>query len=235
MDFYYKNFKMTANNDQANRPNVIITGFGPFRNISENPSWLAIKDGLDIDKGVNIIIEEMEVSYEAVDIRVPRLWDDYKPILVVHVGLAAHQPHIRLERIARDGPYHKTDIKSYAPHIYDDDSAQGEISNSTNCTKFNLEKVCEKFAHARCQGDLDLEIEISEDAGLYVCEYTYKTSLSIDPSSVFVHIPDTRNASIESIKRCLKFVIEELIDEALMCYEPDNNVDSGSTGYQNSI
>lgn len=95
--------------------NVVITGFGPFRDHLVNPSWEAIKDPIKIDRPVNVIVKQVSVAYDTVDVTIPELWSTYKPLLMVHVGLAAHDSTLRLETQARSGPYLHPDVTGCFP------------------------------------------------------------------------------------------------------------------------
>lgn len=216
----------------TNVDNVVVTGFGLFRDHKLNPSWEAIRDGqLVIDRDVNVITKQIEVSYEGVDKAADQLWSEYKPMLMIHVGLAAHEDQIRLEQIARDGPYLKDDIKQNAPHKelrqyinVDPSSTKQSAPNQPEYTckpcqfgakrtLLNVESVCHKLNELHKKGQLPIGFACSQDAGLYVCEYLYRASLKICPRVVFIHVPDVKKFTLEQIRVSLKFAIESLIDE----------------------
>lgn len=167
--------------------NVVITGFGLFRDHQLNPSWECIKDeqfSLDPVK-VNIVKKQVDVSYEEVDRVVADLWKKYNPLLMVHIGLAAHESAIRIEQVARHGPYIHDDILSYAPHrdlrIYNDTEGSLEersVRHSYSCkpcefgcstTCIDIDRVCERVNKFYKEGKLSLPAKKSTDAGLYVC------------------------------------------------------------------
>jgi pyroglutamyl-peptidase len=210
--------------------NVVVTGFGLFRDHTSNPSWDAIKDGrLEIDRpNVNVITQLVRVSYREVDRLVGQLWDTYKPILMVHIGLAAFEDSIRIEQVARHGPYLHNDVDQYAPHdelrrFYeqqtnsDTPAAGGDPPNPSkfDCSKtcFNVERVCDRLNKLHKEGKIPIGFKCSQDAGLYVCEYIYQTSLRRCDRAVFIHVPDTGKFSLEDIRLALKFTIELLLDE----------------------
>lgn len=65
---------------EVNKPVVLITGFGPFRDIEVNSSWIAVKELAKIGiAGVNLIIKEIPVEYDTVAKQIPKLWEKYKP------------------------------------------------------------------------------------------------------------------------------------------------------------
>lgn len=60
--------------------NVLVTGFGPFRDHMVNASWEAVKllPNYKLD-GVKIHIEEIPVTYKDVESKIPKLWEKLKP------------------------------------------------------------------------------------------------------------------------------------------------------------
>lgn len=224
---------MEVQNLITNVDTVVITGFGLFRDHQLNPSWEAIKEGqLVIDREINVVTKQIPVSYQEVDKVVEELWTQHRPMLMIHVGLAAHEDHIRLESMARHGPYIHDDINRHAPHkelrqynttiasSQQPDSPSGRPSYTckpcefdTSRTILNVENVCQKLNELHKRGQVPIGFKCSHDAGLYVCEYLYKASLKICPRVVFIHVPDVKKFTLEQIRLSLKFAIEALIDE----------------------
>jgi len=210
------------------RRNVVITGFGLFRDHLVNPSWEAIKDNsLKIDRSnVNIITKQISVAYGEVDRVVSELWEEYNPLLMVHIGLAAHESCIRIEQSARTGPYLHDDVLKDAPHkhlrVYSPDSRKDDPPYPYTCrpcefasrsTCIDVDKICEGMTEALREGRVCIPTKKSNDAGLYVCEYIYQKSLSICDRSVFIHIPGTERFKLEDIRASLKIIVEMLIDD----------------------
>lgn len=62
------------------KPNVLVTGFGPFGEHKINASWEAVKLLPEYDlQGINLFIEEIEVAYTTVERKVPLLWKEINP------------------------------------------------------------------------------------------------------------------------------------------------------------
>lgn len=207
---------------------IVVTGFGLFRNHESNPSWESIRDGrLKIDReGYDIVTKRIDVAYKEVDKAVDDLWKQYKPKIMVHVGLAAHETGIKLEQMARCGPYIHDDVVKHAPHKelreYVGESLEENLIKHTyyckpcefdcSTTCLDLDHVCFEMNKAHEKGLLALPTKTSQDAGLYVCEYIYHKSLSICDRAVFIHVPDVKKFKLEDITSALKFAIETLID-----------------------
>lgn len=200
-------------------PNVIITGFGPFRDCDDNPSWRAIKDESDfkIERPVNIIRKQIEVAYHAVDEAIPQLWQEYNPLMMIHIGLANKSSLIKLEQRARLGPYCQGDVRQCILHPENQSSEiepkeTSSVKYNEISTCFELRSICEKVNSLVADKKLTIPATISDDAGLYVCEYIYLSSLKIKNKAIFIHIPNTTNFKIEEIRKTLKVIIESLID-----------------------
>lgn len=176
-------------------PKLLVTGFGPFSACSVNSSWLLAQEVRALftksRPDVAVVAVEMPVEYSAVAERVPALWESERPDLVIHLGYYGSGRALRLERCARNSPYCERD----------------------NCDKTCEEALGQTVCHAdaeldacyKCGLDLDsavdavkkefpdgqVEFVMSDDAGLYLCEFIYCVSLRRDPSRcVFIHVPD---------------------------------------------
>ena len=63
-------------------PVVLITGFGPFRSVVTNPSWevaKALKNYLEWTRPIQIVLEQLQVTYDDVTSRVPDYWLKHNP------------------------------------------------------------------------------------------------------------------------------------------------------------
>lgn len=64
--------------------NILVTGFGPFRDHKINASWEAVKLLPDNINGYNIVKKEISVTYYDVETNVPTLWKELKPVVCQH-------------------------------------------------------------------------------------------------------------------------------------------------------
>lgn len=179
---------------------VLITGFGPFKTHSVNASWEAVSLLPDKVPNTNIEIfkEQVQVSYTYVDTTVPQLWKKYNPDLVIHVGVSDMARTITLESCG-----HKDDYISH--DIYRELPCDAKCKAAERCpepteqirTQLNLAKLIEDFRTKKSDLHEALEVDISKvdvtlscNAGRYLCEYIYFTSLCIDSGRcVFIHVP----------------------------------------------
>lgn len=228
--------------------NVVVTGFGLFRGHELNPSWEAIKDNQlkILLENVNIITRQIDVSYQEVDEQVEKLWQEFQPLLMVHVGLAAFEDCIRIEERARHGPYVNDDVRQYAPHkhlrVYENEeevnstapkvnemTIEGETSDKPRarytckpceftCSEsaIDIDQICDRMNRLYDIGQLRLKTKKSSDAGLYVCEYIYQTSLKINRNCLFIHVPNiSEEITLEQIRLSIQQVIETAIVQLL--------------------
>ncbi|VDO23455.1 unnamed protein product [Haemonchus placei] len=185
---------------------VVVTGFGPFGSFTENPSSLIV-DELSQKKipGFNgkLVTEKMSVTYADVDEKVRRLWSEYSPKLVVHIGVHGEYHHIKLEQQSFGRGYCRYDVDGCVP-----------VNNiCTTCTEPILRTSinCEQIA-SKVSQDLNLKhlkITASDDPGRYLCAYSFYVSLSIDASrSIFIHVPPfDSNCTLEMVTAAVQRTI----------------------------
>ncbi|KAL5005377.1 hypothetical protein ScPMuIL_018833 [Solemya velum] len=163
---------------------VVATGFGPFGIYDVNSSWVAVQElskrplGDDID----LHIEEISVDYKTASELVPELWKKYNPKLIVHVGVSGIASKITLEQKAHNEGYDKCDVKGCCPENH------CCVLGDEGCrvSGIDMQLVCRDINEASS----DVEAEVSQDAGRYLCDFTYFKSLSIDKSrAAFIHVP----------------------------------------------
>lgn len=163
-------------------PTVLVTGFGPFRNHTENSSWITVQELSKLNiTDYNLIIKELPVVYETVTEVVPLLWKEFHPKLTVHCGMCEMRRYLSVEKMARKTGYFHCDIN-------------GQIPMCNICCKDGPEMLCTSVDLSKVIDDVSsscscVKTEVSEDAGLYLCEFTYYTSLNINKNTIFVHVP----------------------------------------------
>lgn len=170
------------------KPVVLVTGFGPFDNHIVNASWEAVKELSKLCANskeltdVQVIKKEIPVSYEDVNACIPKLWEEYKPIVVLHVGVSSCAQCLTIECLAHSTGYVRPDIYGKCP---DESNVESEIFE----TKFDVKKICnminENSEQTTCNAC------VSRNAGKYLCEYIFFKSLQISRKrTLFVHVPD---------------------------------------------
>ena len=188
---------------------ILVTGFGPFHQHKVNASWEAVKDLVSLGvkhKGEEIPVEirEVPVIYEIVSKLIPELWDEFKPRLCVHVGVSPYKC-IKIEKVGNNVGYGMPDI------VYKTPTNGKCVENGPHQieTIFNVEDVCREA----CLKQPDIIIEHSNDAGRYLCDFTYYTSLYQQKGPViFIHVPPLDDPySKAQLSQALQNIIECLL------------------------
>ncbi|KAH7170671.1 hypothetical protein EDB81DRAFT_776350 [Dactylonectria macrodidyma] len=207
---------------------VLVTGFGPFREqYPVNPSWeiarglpsylppLRAKDpnarpSADVPQ-VRILVypEPIRVNYKVVRELVPSLWETYhgrKVDIVIHIGMAGPRPFYCIERRGHRDGYKHADVDG---EKVDEEEERKPGSDwvwrgmpEEIETDLDPEDVL-----ARWQGysPKDADLRVSEDAGRYLCDFIYFSSLAQlwkqerERKVVFFHVP--ADASESSVAR----------------------------------
>ncbi|XP_063713384.1 pyroglutamyl-peptidase 1-like [Symsagittifera roscoffensis] len=185
---------------------ILVTGFGPFGDMKENPSWVAVRQlsGASIN-GFKIDTHMFQVSYDEVDSFVDSIShnDDYEFFL--HVGVSSEASNVVLEQIACCGGYKKPDVFNKLPQTesFRSESSPAPVENLSMCTAFDLE-MCKAQLHA-----IGVPASTSSEAGRYLCEYLYYRSMCRNGGKVlFVHVPMSDVTPTEETTKILKEIIK---------------------------
>nr|CAB3264819.1 pyroglutamyl-peptidase 1-like [Phallusia mammillata] len=161
---------------------VLVTGFGPFGGYEVNSSWIAVKELelLGLGSNINLVVYELPVEYDEIDKQVPQLWKTLDPHLVIHVGLSGIATCFTLEQVAHSSGYQRKDVEGKLPCNNQCQAVGPTVMKST----LDMKRIVESLKHH------GVTAVTSKDAGRYLCEYIYYTSLSMKTSpSAFVHVP----------------------------------------------
>ncbi len=188
-----------------------MTGFGPFGHHLINASWEAVKEleklGIEYNsKPVSLHTRQVPVVYDVVSSTIPSLLEDVNPQLCVHVGVSPYLV-MKIERCGKNVGYRNPDICGAIPSTQCCVVGGPDIISS----KFDIDKVCGKLNKKQNS----VTVQISDDAGRYLCDYIYYTSLHADKSPVvFVHVPELgKPYTASQLGNALKILIEILLEE----------------------
>lgn len=151
-------------------PRLLVTGFGPFPGISDNPA-AALVERIAAQRLPGVATRVLATEWTVGD----GLADAVRGAdAVLMFGVAATARHIRYERRAqRDA--------SPAP------DAAGQLPGAPPLRqRYSALDVVRLAAQARRAG---FPVHASADAGRYVCNAAYNAALAISPRVLFVHVP----------------------------------------------
>ncbi|RDW93730.1 putative pyroglutamyl peptidase type I [Aspergillus mulundensis] len=188
----------------------------------------------------------ISVAYSAVQTIIPIIMEEYvkthgrHPDIVIHMGIAATRNYYSIESKAHRDAYNMPDNHGRAgyedgekiwkekslPHVLKagrSDPTKDRIVKldlTLPRTNLNPHPPDEEFLKAwQALGPPGADIRISEDAGRYLCEFIFYTSLSLafhegrDRNVAFFHVPSScRDADVETGKQVAIALIKALVD-----------------------
>ncbi|XP_072943088.1 pyroglutamyl-peptidase 1-like isoform X2 [Epargyreus clarus] len=173
---------------------------------SINASWEAVKlvnkEELEKKHNVQVVLLEIPVTYDHVDELVPALWKTHTPILMLHAGVSYMAKELTLEMQAYKNGYKGKDFFDKCPADYTCPAGDAFVLH----TKLDVEKICKNYNEVKVA---ETTTVASKDAGRYLCEYIYYTSLSMDNMrTLFVHVPEIDVYPSERAARGLEHIVE---------------------------
>lgn len=214
----------------------ILTGFGPFPGVPRNPAQAVASQLQVLRPDVSLCLPMIEVSPKAVSIAASAAYAAATAVrqaghgdvvVVLHLGVAARSPGIRIERQARniqafsvpaaDGsiPPQNTCISEHLP-------LGGTLSSSLPVA--GIVAQAEASTAKALPGDKAVRIWASEDAGTYLCNMLYwhtLCALYAEPpqrqqqpdglSALFVHIPSEHTAPVDRIVTAVACVMDAVV------------------------
>ncbi|XP_024276894.1 pyroglutamyl-peptidase 1 isoform X1 [Oncorhynchus tshawytscha] len=187
---------------------VVVTGFEPFGEHTINASWVAVQElkKLGLGKDIDLHVYEVPVDYQAVQCLIPSLLKQYHPQLVVHVGVSGMATTVTLEKCGRNHGYKGLDNSRFCPH------SQCCIEGGPDCidSVIDMESVCKRVTAS----GLGVAVSVSQDAGRYLCDFTYYTSLYLSHGhSAFIHVPPIEKPySGVDLGRALQAIIQGMLN-----------------------
>ncbi|OXB72547.1 UNVERIFIED_CONTAM: hypothetical protein H355_006535 [Colinus virginianus] len=187
---------------------VVVTGFGPFRQYLVNSSWEAVKElsKRGLGKNIDLRIMQLPVAYQKAKEQIFRIWTTLRPILSVHVGLASSaKAIIILEQCGKNKGYEEMDACGFHPEggccmLDGPEKIESTINMKTIWKNISVEGI---------------DIIFSRDAGRYICDYTYYTSLYYgNGRAAFIHVPPlSKLVTSGSLGKALQTIILEMLKQ----------------------
>ncbi|MBX2802673.1 MAG: hypothetical protein KTR31_33645 [Myxococcales bacterium] len=150
---------------------VLVTGFGPFLDVTDNPSAALARavDGCTV-AGRSVVGRVLPVSFARGPDEAIRLAREEQAVLVVGLGVA-RRTEVCVERVGQR-------VSAQTPDV---DGAQSSLLDGPEVVPASLD--VQRLSSA-------LGARISDDAGRYVCNaWLYRVTLALDVPVGFVHVP----------------------------------------------
>ena len=177
--------KINKNSSLSENKTILLTGFGPFDIYEENPSQIIVEElNGSIINNYSIISWVLPVNFTTVSPIIKSLITDYKPDLILMLGLAPNASAIRLETLAINMQY-----DPYIPNPY------LHLKRIDKQGPFFIRSTLDIMTSYYLIREKKIPVEISFSAGWYLCNTVfYETNLFIkqqqlDIPAGFVHIP----------------------------------------------
>ncbi|WP_324652171.1 pyroglutamyl-peptidase I [Georgenia sp. H159] len=187
---------------------VLVTGFGPFDEHTENPSALAVgrlAETWTAPPGVRLVTSVLPVSFRRATEEVGALVERYRPAVVVGVGLAAGARRIALERVA---------INLADARIPDvDDEQPVDVPVVPGGPTALLATLPVKAVRAALE-TAGLTADLSLSAGSYVCNAVMYAGLARAGDGVpsgFVHVPPAEVVPVADVVRALGVLLDTVL------------------------
>jgi pyroglutamyl-peptidase len=170
-------------------PRMLLTGFGPFPTVPVNASaQLAEAAGTILSRTWpqgKILVAALPTDWRNGPAQLERLLRLHRPDIALHFGVARDASGFRLETVAENGVLRQADASGYVPRRRTLNTRGPKTLSST----FPIRAIADRLMQ------LGLPVELSTDAGRYLCNATLYRSLLIarqmrrSVMTGFVHIP----------------------------------------------
>lgn len=184
--------------DDTKLPRFVLTGFGPFGDVSENPSSEIVGELARVRPDIVACISDIKVSVSGVQEALGEVKtassSSSGPVYVIHFGVDKNATKIKLEKFA-----------------YNEKTFRIPDADGNTCYRERIvpsgPEILETQIDLAHLISLDPQLSLSTDPGRYICNLVYYESLYAGFSSLFVHIPPfdvlAKQDQLELIQRLL--------------------------------
>ena len=161
-------------------PRYVLTGFGPFGDVPENPSSEIAREVARVRRDIVTCISDLRVSVSGVQEALEEVKtassSPLGPVYVIHFGVDTSATKIKLEKFA-----------------YNEKTFRIPDADGNTCYRERIvhsgPEILETPIDLAHLVSLDPRLSLSTDPGRYICNLLYYESLYAGFSSLFVHIP----------------------------------------------
>ena len=195
---------------------VLVTGFEPFGEYSENSSWEVARQVVSCGViGAEVVAEQLPVSFARVSEDLRCAIELHTPDLLIMLGQSAAADRIKLERVA---------LNMMDSAMGDKDGAKPDedpIDENGAAALFTSLPIKKMRSAIEAKG---INVKISNSAGLYVCNCAYYEALRMCKEramqAIFIHLPlyegqtsprrDKKTMPLGDMCRAVQTIIEEI-------------------------
>ncbi len=185
---------------------ILLTGFGPFGKVQENPSEQVVRqlDSVDID-GVELKTLILSVSFQDAIAEMHRCLRTDGPFdYVLSLGVATKRTYISLERRALNKKHDTSNL---------DTSDSSVVENAPDCyfTTLPISRLKRCISNAT-----EVPIRMSDNAGSFVCNALFFATLheiaisQLATKCGFIHIPSFQYVRFGDVVGSVKAVLSLL-------------------------
>ena len=195
---------------------VLVTGFEPFGEYSENSSWAVAQRVASCGvEGAEVVAVQLPVSFVRVGEVLRSAIDLHTPDFVIMLGQSGTTDRVKLERVALNMmDSEKGDNDGVKP----DEEPIYEGEERALFTSLPIKRLRSAI------DEKDIAVKISNSAGLYVCNRIYYEALQMCKEramqAIFVHLPlhegqtsprrDKKTMPLGDMCRAIQTIIEEI-------------------------
>ncbi len=187
---------------------ALLTGFGPFPGVTDNPSGaLALDLATRPPAGLDLRSTVLPVTFAGVPDALEGFVTEHEsagPSLLISMGV--HRgPGFRLERRAQAAP--TSDRPDQAGG-----GGGGHAADRQRMTTLDLDELAARLAPAAAEAG---GLSVSDDAGGYVCDWTYQHLLQhaerLGVPALFLHVPPIDQVAVADQRPVVERLLELLL------------------------
>lgn len=191
---------------------LLLTGFGPFPGVTDNASAVLVAQLAEAARklpGVRVASQILSVDWEAAPRQAAALIASQNPDIILHFGVSRSATCIIIESVAHNRCGDFPDVCGTVPPSRRLDENAADTLPST----FPVHEIVRRLQAKK------LPVQLSEDAGAYLCNAVLYTSLQAcrgsEAQAGFIHLPvdlgqddrlsmaDAVDAALEILTACI--------------------------------